>query len=98
MIDRPAIKFSRKGNNVIAEIYCGRETEKANGVFLFDFQFNFEVVAEVMRAQFQSTMDKAMREIREQAYNQGWKDAKSHKVAKKKEFVEATIVTPVCGY
>ena len=90
------IEFSRKESRVIADCDCGVSTKKSSGVFMFGFSFEHDTTAEVMRRVFQKHLDETMKAIREQAYNQGWKDAKS-KAKKKTIFVDRACVTEVCG-
>ena len=91
------IEFSRKESKVIAFCDCGVSIDSILKRYEFYFPFQHDITAEVMCRTFQKHLDETMRVIREQAYNQGWKDAKS-KARKKTVFVARTRVSQTCGY
>lgn len=81
------VKFSLKGSSVVITCDLGWP---ANVNISPQFNFAEEWQARVAYHFLQEGFANMLKNIRMRAYNQGWRDAKSHKVPKKKYFSIST--------
>lgn len=77
------INFSRKDSAVTVEVEAN--VGVAARFFHFTMNLSNEVYAYMLRENFQTKMTKALQDIRREAYEQGWKDAKA-KIARRDWF------------
>lgn len=77
------IEITRDQKEVVLKVETGLEP-KAN-VFLFKWNCNDECYATLLRDHMHERLNRKLAAIREEAYLQGWKDAKA-KTAKKTWF------------
>lgn len=67
--------FKRVDSKVRVEV----ETGLLNRYYCHEIDFNSELIAELVRQQYQKHMEATLKFIREEAYNDGWRDAKAKK-------------------
>lgn len=76
------IKFSREGTRVKIDV----SASVMGYHFTFYHELKEDYLAELMRQDYQNHLEKRIEEIRRDEYNQGWRDAKSKKIAKRTWF------------
>lgn len=79
------ISFTRNDNQVIVKVEHGIFPAN-NSYFSLEITQAFEYQAELLRRQLHNHLSSKLEAIRQEAYNQGWKDAKSKKVPKRTWF------------
>lgn len=81
--------------NVIVKINTGLPIEKC--ILSFEWQATHQYSAELLMRHLRKNFWNRIEQIREQAYEAGWKDAKSRK-RKKILFLDCFIMSDVVGY
>ena len=88
------ITFDRDGRDVVCKIKSPLPSDDDSRIgvtFLMRYECGDNASAELMRRHMQDRLDEAVVGIREAEYNQGWRDAKSRKVAKSTWFWKALL-------
>lgn len=78
------IRFLRTNNQVIVEIMHGLSVN--SDCFVPEITESFDHQAELLKEHLTRQLANELKKIQEHYYNMGWREAKSKKVAKRKEF------------
>ena len=91
------IRISRQKKEVVLEFETNIKIQPDSNIFNFSFCCTEEYTAQLLIDRMRNNLFQKMQEIREQAYNSGFKDGKN-KQKKKTTFIGLTRIIERCGY